>query len=88
MKTDLFQSVATAEFSKFTGILSAALSHHHISSFKYLIGKVLMFSSPALDHEAFEAEPESFLALCPQHLEGAKSMVSSVNIGWMGEMTG
>ena len=25
MKTDLFQSVATAEFSKFAGILSAAL---------------------------------------------------------------
>ena len=43
MKTDLFQSVATAEFSKFTGILSAALSHHHISSFKYLIRKVLMY---------------------------------------------
>ena len=28
MKTDLF--VATAEFSKFAGILSAALSHHHL----------------------------------------------------------
>ena len=43
MKTDLFQSVAIAEFSKFTGILSAALSQHHISSFKYLMGKVLMY---------------------------------------------
>ena len=30
MKTDLFQSVATAEFSKITGILSAALSQHHL----------------------------------------------------------
>ena len=28
MKTDLFQSYATAEFSKFAGILSAALSQH------------------------------------------------------------
>ena len=32
-KTDLFQSVATAEFSKFVGILSAALSQHHLSGF-------------------------------------------------------
>ena len=29
IKTDLFQSVATAEFSKFAGILSAALSQQH-----------------------------------------------------------
>ena len=34
MKTDLFQSWATAEFSKFAGILSAALSQHHLSGFK------------------------------------------------------
>ena len=31
MKTDLFQSVGTAEFSKFAGILSVALSQHHLS---------------------------------------------------------
>ena len=30
MKTDLSQSLATAEFSKFAGILSAALSQHHL----------------------------------------------------------
>ena len=35
MKTDLFQScVATAEFSKFTGTLSVALSQHHLSGFE------------------------------------------------------
>ena len=28
--------VATAEFSKFAGILSAALSHHHLSGFEIL----------------------------------------------------
>ena len=31
MKTDLFLSCATPEFSKFAGILSAALSQHHLS---------------------------------------------------------
>ena len=30
MKTDLFSPVATAEFSKFAGILSAALSQNHL----------------------------------------------------------
>ena len=30
MKTDLFHFVATAEFSKFAGILSAAVSQHHL----------------------------------------------------------
>ena len=30
MKTDLFSPVATAEFSKFPGILSIALSQHHL----------------------------------------------------------
>ena len=30
MKTDLFQSLANAEFSKFAGILSAALLQHHL----------------------------------------------------------
>ena len=34
MKTDLFQSVATAEFSRFAGILSATLSLHHLSGFE------------------------------------------------------
>ena len=34
MKTDLFQSCGTAEFSKFAGILSAALSQHHLSGFE------------------------------------------------------
>ena len=34
MKTDISSSVATAEFSKFVGILSAALSQHHLSRFE------------------------------------------------------
>ena len=34
MKTDLSNPVATAEFSKFSGILSAALSQHHLSGFE------------------------------------------------------
>ena len=34
MKTDLFQSYATAELSEFAGILSAALSQHHLSGFE------------------------------------------------------
>ena len=34
MKTDLFQSVATEEFSKFVGILSVALSKHHLLGFE------------------------------------------------------
>ena len=34
MKTDLSSPVATAEFSKFAGILSAALSQHHLSRFE------------------------------------------------------
>ena len=34
MKTDLFQSVATAEFSKFAGILSAAVSQYHLLGFE------------------------------------------------------
>ena len=32
MKTDLFQTIAT--FSKFAGILSAALSQYHLSGFE------------------------------------------------------
>ena len=34
MKTDLFSTVATAEFSKFAGILSEALSQHHLLGFE------------------------------------------------------
>ena len=34
MKTDLSSPVATAEFSKFAGILSAALSQHHLLGFE------------------------------------------------------
>ena len=34
MKTDFSSPVATAEFSKFAGILSAALSQHHLSVFE------------------------------------------------------
>ena len=38
MKTDLFSPVATAEFSKFAGKLSAALSQHHLSGFEIAQG--------------------------------------------------
>ena len=34
MKTDFSSAVATAEFSKFAGILSAALSQQHLSGFE------------------------------------------------------
>ena len=34
MKTDFSSPVATAEFSKFAGILSEALSQHHLSGFE------------------------------------------------------
>ena len=34
MKTDLFSPVVTAEFSKFAGILSVALSQHHLLGFE------------------------------------------------------
>ena len=34
VKTDIFSPVATAEFSKFAGILSAALSQHHLLGFE------------------------------------------------------
>ena len=36
MKTDFSSPVATAEFSKFAGILSVALSQHHLQIFKML----------------------------------------------------
>ena len=34
MKTDLSSPVVTAEFSKFAGILSEALSRHHLLGFE------------------------------------------------------
>ena len=34
MKTDLSFPVATADFSRFAGILSAALSQHHLLGFE------------------------------------------------------
>ena len=34
MKTDFSSPVATAEFTKFVGILSAALSQHHLLGFE------------------------------------------------------
>ena len=34
MKTDLSSPVAIAVFSKFAGLLSAALSHYHILGFE------------------------------------------------------
>ena len=34
MKTDLSSPVANAEFSKFTGILDAAFSQHHLLGFE------------------------------------------------------
>ena len=34
MKTDFSNPVATDEFSKFSGILSVALSKHHLSGFE------------------------------------------------------
>ena len=38
MKTDFSSPVATAEFSKFAGILSAALSQHHLPGFEIPTG--------------------------------------------------
>ena len=35
MKTDFSSPVATAEFSKFAGILSAALTQHHLLGFEH-----------------------------------------------------
>ena len=36
MKTDLSSPVATAEFSKFAGVLSAALLQHHLLGFEII----------------------------------------------------
>ena len=44
MKTDISSPVATAEFSKFAGILSAALSQHHFSGFE--IAQLELHSPP------------------------------------------
>ena len=38
MKTDFYSPVATAEFSKFAGILSAAISQHHPSGWNSSTG--------------------------------------------------
>ena len=46
MKTELSSSVATAEFSKFPGILSAALSQHHLLGFE--IAQLEGIPSPSL----------------------------------------
>ena len=43
MKTDIFQSMATAEFSKFAGILSAALSQQHLSGFEIASPPLVLF---------------------------------------------
>ena len=43
MKTDFPSPVATAEFSKFVGILSAALSQHHPLGFE--IAQLEFFTS-------------------------------------------
>ena len=52
MKTDFSSPVATAEFSKFAGIFSAALSQHHLSGFeidhqmlKTEIRKIIFFTA-------------------------------------------
>ena len=44
MKTDFSRPLATAEFSKFAGILSVVLSQHHLSGFKrrLLLGRKVM----------------------------------------------
>ena len=34
VKSDLFQSVTTAEFSKFASVLNATLSQHHLLGFE------------------------------------------------------
>ena len=43
MKTDFSSPVATAEFSKFAGILSVALSQHHFSRFPPGLGNSQSF---------------------------------------------
>ena len=48
MKTDLSRPVTTAEFSTFAGILSAALSQHHLSGFEIAQqdAKLSFFNNP------------------------------------------
>ena len=48
MKTDFFSPVATAEFPKFAGILSPALSHHHVLGFE--IAQLEVFQLLKLSH--------------------------------------
>ena len=46
MKADLFSLVATAEFSKFSGCESAALSQHHLLGFDKKWGCYGVFGKP------------------------------------------
>ena len=48
MKTDLFCPVATAEFSKFAGILSAAVSQHYLLEFE--VAQLEFISSTSFVH--------------------------------------
>ena len=56
MKTDFSTPVATAEFSKFAGILSAALSQHHLPGFEIarLIGGAQITSTSFVHSDAFQ----------------------------------
>ena len=62
MKTDLFQSLsnlATAEFSKFAGILSEALSQHHLLGFE--IAQLKFHHLRYADDTTLKAESEEEL---------------------------
>ena len=52
--------MATAEFSKFAGILSAALSQHHLSGFEYFYIRVRLGikpRAPTLEADTLTSEP-------------------------------
>ena len=51
IKTNISSTVAIAEFSKFAGILSAALSQHHLSGFER--AQLVPFSPHPLQHLLF-----------------------------------
>ena len=62
VKTDIFQSLsnlATAEFSKFAGILSAALSQHHLLGFE--IAQLKFHHLRYVDDNTLMAESEEEL---------------------------
>ena len=66
IKADLFQPVATAEFSKFAGILSTARSQHRLLGFEIAHG----FPSPPL---------ALFIVMLPQaHLTSHSRMSGSM----------